>query len=47
MAISSGRYFYKIGEGTEYDLTTAFVRLAIQSIEGLGSVGAPKNIHYQ
>lgn len=47
MAISSGRYFYKIGEGTEYDFTTSFVGLEIQSIEGLESVGAPKNIHYQ
>ena len=47
MAISTGRYFYKIGEGAEYDLTTAFVGLEIQSIEGLESVGAPKNIHYQ
>jgi hypothetical protein len=47
MAISAGRYFYKIGEGTEYDFTTAFVGLEIQSIEGLESVGAPKNIHYQ
>ena len=47
MAISSGRYFFSTEEGGEYDFTTVFAGLEIQSIEGLESVGAPKIIHYQ